>query len=375
MKVIFSTNIPSPYRVDFFNELGKYCDLTVVFERRSSAERDAKWKGADAVNFKDVFLDLEDYGVDVAKGGALKDYIKKHNSDFLFFTNYSSPATREAITWCRLHGRKYYMEYDGGFNKKDHFIKRMYKKFLLRGAVAHLTTADEHINYLRSLGIKETKIFKYPFTSIRQNDLEIATTLLSKEKQYFRDKLGIMEQQVILTVGRFSHGGAHIKGYDVLLNCAQSLRDIGIYIVGEEPTENFVDLKKKFQLEHVHFVGFKTKDELIEYYAAADLFILLTRGDIWGLVVNEAMSYSLPVITTNRCIAGLELVQNDINGYIVDYTDTELIYNKINVILGNSSLAKSMSENSFKKVKDYTIEKMCSRHIEIMESLTEDKTL
>lgn len=43
MKILFITNLPSPYRVDFFNELGKKIDLTVCYERESSSERDAKW--------------------------------------------------------------------------------------------------------------------------------------------------------------------------------------------------------------------------------------------------------------------------------------------------------------------------------------------
>ena len=44
MKILWLTNIPSPYRVKFFNELGTKCDLTVVFEKRSSSERDESWK-------------------------------------------------------------------------------------------------------------------------------------------------------------------------------------------------------------------------------------------------------------------------------------------------------------------------------------------
>ena len=44
MKVLFMTNVPSPYRVDFFNELGKLCDLTVYFEKKSSDERNDIWK-------------------------------------------------------------------------------------------------------------------------------------------------------------------------------------------------------------------------------------------------------------------------------------------------------------------------------------------
>ena len=43
MKILFYTNIPSPYRVAFFNELGKHCELTVVFETANSTERDDAW--------------------------------------------------------------------------------------------------------------------------------------------------------------------------------------------------------------------------------------------------------------------------------------------------------------------------------------------
>ena len=44
MNILWLTNIPSPYRVNFFNELGKYCDLTVLFEKKASDERDKSWK-------------------------------------------------------------------------------------------------------------------------------------------------------------------------------------------------------------------------------------------------------------------------------------------------------------------------------------------
>ena len=43
-KILWLTNIPSPYRVAFFNELGKQCSLTVLFEKASSDVRDDDWK-------------------------------------------------------------------------------------------------------------------------------------------------------------------------------------------------------------------------------------------------------------------------------------------------------------------------------------------
>lgn len=60
MKILWLTNIPSPYRVKFFNELGTKCDLTVVFEKRSSSERDESWKKFKTDNFKTIFY-LKEY--------------------------------------------------------------------------------------------------------------------------------------------------------------------------------------------------------------------------------------------------------------------------------------------------------------------------
>lgn len=57
---------------------------------------------------------------------------------------------------------------------------------------------------------------------------------------------------------------------------------------------------------------------------AADIFVHPTREDIWGLVVNEAMAKGLPVITTDRCVAGLELIKNESVGRIVPVENIDL---------------------------------------------------
>lgn len=362
-KVIFCTNIPSPYRVEFFNELGKYCSLTVLYERKSSSERNEAWKGGNAENFQEVYLQLEMVGVDRSRGPALKNYVKEHHSDFLFFTNYVSPATMEAIIWCRLHNRKYYIEYDGGFNKKDTFFKGLFKKFLLRGAVGHFTTADEHIKYLMSLGIKKSQIIKYPFTSISDKDIINANVLTTQGRKYFKRKIGVCEEKMILSVGRFSYANGYGKGYDVLMKLAEFLdSSIGIYIVGDEPTQEFLDWKQRKHLEHVHFVGFRSKKDLEEYYAAADLFTLLSRGDIWGLVINEAMSYGLPIITSSLCIAGTELVEDGDNGYVVDLDNFEALKARFIELISDDALLEAFGKRSSMKIGRYTIRSMAETH-------------
>jgi len=56
IRVLFLSNVPAPYRVDFFNELGKTCDLTILFERYSASDRHQDWAKHTAVTFKPVCL-------------------------------------------------------------------------------------------------------------------------------------------------------------------------------------------------------------------------------------------------------------------------------------------------------------------------------
>ena len=98
------------------------------------------------------------------------------------------------------------------------------------------------------------------------------------------------------------------------------------------------------------------KDELKKYYLASDVFAFPTREDIWGLVINEALAAGLPVVSTNRCMAALEMVKNSKNGYIVDVENEVQLADKINEILNDSELRKKMSENSLKMAEKYTID-------------------
>ena len=55
MKVLFITNIPSPYRIDFYNELSRFVDLTVIFEARRVQGIRFNWND-DNLRFKAVFI-------------------------------------------------------------------------------------------------------------------------------------------------------------------------------------------------------------------------------------------------------------------------------------------------------------------------------
>ena len=135
MKVLFLTNVPSPYRVNFFNELGKYCDLTVVFEKKTSTERDKSWQNYTFENFKGVFLKGVSISTDSAFCFGLKKIIKKGNFDRIICANFSSPTGMRAISYMRRKKIPYFLESDGGvakngkgFNQKTFYFgsKRLF---------------------------------------------------------------------------------------------------------------------------------------------------------------------------------------------------------------------------------------------------------
>ncbi|MGN8697534.1 glycosyltransferase family 4 protein [Bacillota bacterium HCP3S3_F1_1] len=175
-------------------------------------------------------------------------------------------------------------------------------------------------------------------------------------------------KKVVLAVGQF----VPRKGYDILLQAwKQCDQNNELWIIGGDAPSAYIELKNKLRLSNVYFIGFKCKEELMEYYKAADLFVHPTREDIWGLVINEALANGLPVVTTDRCVGGCELVQNGINGYIVPTGDSEKLSNAITKILEDDILRQKMSENSIKKIRNWTIEEMARRHYAVLEEYDE----
>ena len=358
MKVLFLTNVPSPYRVDFFNELGKNCELTVLFEKNTSDERDASWSNYSFSNFKGVFLKGKSFKTDGAICFEVLKYLKRGAYDHIVCTNFSSPTGMLAIEWMRLKGIKYFLESDGGFPKNGKGVKEAVKRHFIKGAKGYFSTGAAHDAYYLAYGAEKEKIYHYQFTSLKSEDLLLSVPS-REEKEALRKEYGMTEEHIVLSVGQFIHR----KGFDVLIKAAKSLpKNIGVYIVGGNPPQEYIELKG--ECENIHFVDFKLKDELKKYYMAASVFVLPTREDIWGLVINEAMSLGLPVITTNKCIAGLELIKDDFNGYIVPVEDENIIAEKVCQIVETKS-DMILGQNALTTIFDYTFTKMAKTHLEI----------
>jgi glycosyltransferase involved in cell wall biosynthesis len=70
-------------------------------------------------------------------------------------------------------------------------------------------------------------------------------------------------------------------------------------------------------MPNVYFAGFQDPSHLPRYYGVADIFVLPSQCEPWGLVVNEAMASGLPVIATGNVGAGRDLIVDGENGCLV----------------------------------------------------------
>lgn len=360
-RVLFLTNYASPYRVHFFDELGKFMDVTVLLTDpvESVTHRNEAWfedgqGGFHVVQLSGRPIKGEYFCPEVGK------WLKK-SYDAIVIGGYSSPTAIWAMAYLRLRKIPFYMEVDGGLIRQEGKLKFWIKRTLVRLADSWLSTGIYPTKYLVHYGAKPEKVFFYPFSSLYEEDI-LRTVVSQEEKAALRRELGIPQKRMILAVGQCIPR----KGFDILLKAAKDLpEDTALCIVGGEPTEEYLGLREELGLTQVSFLGFQKKEILAKYYRAADLFTLPTREDIWGLVINEAMAYGLPVITTDRCVAGLELIEEGVNGYIVPVEDVEALGEKMREAL-QGNLAE-MGAASLRKIRPYTIENMAKAHVEILE--------
>lgn len=376
-KILYITTIPSPYRVAYFNELGKKCDLTVLFEKAGSDERDALWRQYKFKNFKGIILPGRKLSVNTAFCPTILKYLKT-TWDEIVCCDVSTLTGMLAIQYMKLKKVKYWIEGDGAFAKNGKGFKEQVKKHFISGAYGYFSTSKSHDDYYVTYGADKNKIRHYMFSSVLDSKIinlgsgGVEQQIKRREdlRCQARRELGMDENAVIvLTIGQFIHR----KGFDVLLNAVKMLDEkTKIYFVGGIPTGEYKNICKEKQLRNIYFEGFKNSDILAKYYTAADIFVLPTREDVWGLVINEAMAYALPVITTTKCIAGLEMVKDDYNGYLVEPDNILELADRINKMASSKELRNKCTINARNVGKQYTIETMTKTH-EVLYTEEQDK--
>lgn len=368
MRIIILTTWLAPYRIDLYNEVAKQANVTVMYVDTTTSERNKNW-GAQ-MSDRCAYIQMT-RGIRLpVLGQTFPEFIEEmsHNADYydiVYVDGYASLGLIQAINYLSRHRIPYFVNIDGALIRdKESVLVRRFKRWIMLRNCSYLCGSKITNNYLKRYGVKDNQIYNHPFTSLYRKDI-IDRAIDNHIKLDYREELGLTEKYIIISVGRFSYKKGYGKGYDAIIRAAARMSsEYGFYIIGDEPTDEFVKMKAEYGASNVHFVDFKQKDELKKYYQASDVFVLMTIYDVWGLVVNEAMSNGLPVITTDMCVAGLELIRNGENGYVIPVGDDVALQKRINEICGSASFSK-MQINAITTIKPYTIENVAQKHIDV----------
>ena len=168
------------------------------------------------------------------------------------------------------------------------------------------------------------------------------------DKAQARRMLGLSEKRVMLYVGRIEP----IKGLDILVNAVALLEEIGdtkLLVVGGRPGED----EELDRLKHlvanlgiadmVTFTGAVPQSELPTYYSAADVFVLPSYSESFGLVALEAMACGIPVVAS-RVGGPSTFVKDGETGYLIPWRCPEPFAQRLEMLLANPALRDKMGE-------------------------------
>jgi glycosyltransferase involved in cell wall biosynthesis len=113
-----------------------------------------------------------------------------------------------------------------------------------------------------------------------------------------------------------------------------------------EMAAELLSLATRLGLGNVHFHGFANQSVLPQIYGAADVFVLPSQNEPWGLAVNEAMCAGLPIVASAEVGCVADLVRAGVNGQTFVAGDAENLANALHPILVDSEIRKRMSAAS-----------------------------
>ncbi|MFQ5964079.1 MAG: glycosyltransferase family 4 protein [Candidatus Scalinduaceae bacterium] len=281
--------------------------------------------------------------------GIIMEIFKEHY-DAVLIHGYVSPTNWLAFLAAGLtgtpiifRGETHLLNYRAGW-------KGVFKKIILhqlfKRISSFLTIGTLNGEYYRHYGVSDRKLFLAPYAvdndyfSKRYQELHSRRDRLKKE-------LGITpEQPVILYASKMIQ---RKKAMDLLkaFEKIQERIDVSLVFVGDGVERPVLEARAKdHNIRNVHFVGFKNQTELPDYYVIADVFVLPSTDEPWGLIINEVMNFNLPIITTDQVGASPDLVKDGENGFVYPVGDIERLASCLLKLIQSPELMEKMGKFS-----------------------------
>jgi len=232
------------------------------------------------------------------------------------------------------------------------WIRERVVQFLLRHVDFCMAIGTNNRNFYLKRGVPPNKIGFMPYC-VDNNFFNEKTQ--TADLNQLRASLGLdSSRPVLLYASKFIKR----KFPDILLEAYAQLDEPKPYLlyVGDGELADSLKLRAtELGLNDVRFLGFQNQSQLPKYYALADIFVLTSINETWGLVVNEAMNAGCAIIVTDSVGSSKDLVKDQINGVVLSNVNKEGLVVALNSCLTDRRYV-GMGENSLDFIKSWGVQ-------------------
>jgi glycosyltransferase involved in cell wall biosynthesis len=360
-RLVILTEIISPYRIPLFNALARdeAVDLHVIFLAETDPQLRQWHVYKEQIAFSYQVLAswrkrIGDYNLLLNRG--LAPALAAVEPDAIICGGYNYIASWQALLWARLHNVPFLLWSES--NQQDlrggHALVEFLKAEFLQRCSGFLVPGLSARDYLRAHKIKSEMIFIAP-NAVDNDFFAGAAGAARRNATEIRKDLNLPERY-LLFVGRL----VPTKGVFDLLSAYAKLdssvrQRVGLVFVGDGVARQALEAQAAtISPGMIRFCGFAQQEQLGTYYGLAEMLVLPTYTDPWGLVVNEAMACGLPVILSRVAGCAPDLISDNGHGWLMDPGDVAGLAAEMQRFIMQPELGLAIGARNLERISRYS---------------------
>jgi glycosyltransferase involved in cell wall biosynthesis len=359
-RVAIVTGLPAPYREPVFEALAQRPEVVLRVFYAARSHSDVGWKGDSARQFRydRVFVSnatpraFQRWPVVGYANFGLVARLEEFRPDYLIVYGYNQIYHWIAFRYAISRSVPFALRSDSNVHLDRATtwragVRRRLVLGLVRRAHAVLTVGEANRGYWASYGARPEQIFPAPYAVDNQRIARLAG------RRGVRENAGPR----LIYVGRL----VRRKALDVLLATFDELADpldLTLTVVGDGPERRrWAAMQSPAARDRTAWLGKLSNDEAIRAMSESDLFVLPSRYEPWGLVVNEAMAAGLPVVAHRCCGAAVDLIVPGETGWIVEDVSTAAFAETLRAAAADPERLAQMGCQAQARVQRWSIER------------------
>ncbi len=363
-RVAFLTNIVSPYRRPVFNSLAHTRGIELRIFVDAKTEFDRNW----SVSIDDLPIEQTHSfswkQTEVSEGSTrFSQKLTKHLPYGLPYQLFRFKPkvvislelgfrTAFAAAYCKLTRTKLVIwSYQSRVSGQQTWLRKLWRSVLLKQAATVVGMGTQAHEVLRHWGVPEHQIIDAPNAADHASYLRaLNSDKASRQIEALREVYA-PEQKLALVVGRL----IPLKGIEHILDHWNALplhvkAEWKLVFIGTGPLETLIAKQDSRYIEHV---GSVPPQSMPYWYAAADLNIFPSCGDVWGLVVNEASICGTPTLCSKYAGCSDDLIRDGETGFSIDFSVDGLATQELQAVLQRRDL-KKVGRAAQKVIRSYS---------------------